>query len=53
MTVYPLASAAAERDATTDLTVLERFTLPCALLEAKLKTGRTPDPRALLVTAAP
>lgn len=32
---------AAAREATTTLTVLERFTVPCALLEAALKTGRT------------
>ncbi len=43
MTVYPAGERRppSARDATTDLTVLERFTLPCALLEAKLKTGRT------------
>ncbi|NLC59360.1 MAG: RluA family pseudouridine synthase, partial [Armatimonadetes bacterium] len=43
MTVYSPGErlAADARSATTDLTVLERFSVPCALLEASLKTGRT------------
>lgn len=43
MTVYPPGEriAADARSAITDLTVLERFSIPCALLEASLKTGRT------------
>lgn len=43
MTVYPPSErlAADARSATTDLTVCERFSVPCALLEASLQTGRT------------
>ncbi|MDH7568519.1 MAG: RluA family pseudouridine synthase [Armatimonadota bacterium] len=43
MTVYPpgVRRAADAREASTDLTVLERFTLPCAFVEASLQTGRT------------
>lgn len=43
MTVYPPGErlAADARTAITDLTVIERFSVPCALLEASLQTGRT------------
>ena len=43
MTVYSPGErlAADARSATTDLTVVNRFRVPCALLEASLQTGRT------------